>query len=168
MSQSVSLGSSANTWRKAANGGYFADKRSRVIYHWKHQGCHTCLCALMELYSTRGGFSVKWNIKLSCLLGRRCAVAVLYASRAIFQLLPLFVATAVVLLSYYIKFSRAVLAFFFFLLDFSTFPLHEGAIWHSYFIRTCRQFPCRRCMGSRAACRRKKQRREGRKWARLL
>lgn len=112
MSQSVSLGSSANTWRKAASGGYFGGKRSRVIYHWKHQGCHTCLCALMELYGTRGGFSVKWDIKLSCFLGRLCAVAVPYASCVIFQLLPLFVATAVVLLSCYIKFSGVAVGFF--------------------------------------------------------
>lgn len=159
MSQSVSLGSSANTWRKAASGGYFGGKRSRVIYHWKHQGCHTCLCALMELYGTWGGFSVKWDIKLSCLLGRLCAVAVPYASCVIFQLLPLFVATAVVLLSCYIKFSRVAVVFFF-LLDFSTFPLCEGTIWHSYYIRTCRQFPLRQLHRSRAARQRRKWRRE--------
>lgn len=81
-----------------------------MIYHGKHGGCHTCLCAVMELYSTQGGFSAKWDIKLSCLLGRACAVP--YASCVIFQLFPLLVATAVVLLSCYIKFSRDAVGFF--------------------------------------------------------
>lgn len=66
----------------------------------------------MELYSTRGGFSAKWDIKLSCLLGRPCVVTVPYASCVIFQLFPLFVAAAVVLLSCYIKFSRDAVGFF--------------------------------------------------------
>lgn len=129
MSQSVSLGSSANTWRKAASGGYFGGKRSWVIYHCKHQGCHTCLCALMELYRMRGGFSAKWHIKLSCLPGRRCAAAMPYASHITFQLLPLFVATAVALLSYCIKFSRDALAFVF-LFPSGFFHLFAGRRGH--------------------------------------
>lgn len=50
--------------------------------------------------------------------------------------------------------------FFFFLLDFSTFLLCEGTIWHSYYIRTCRQFPLRQLHRSRAARQRRKWRRE--------
>lgn len=161
MSQSVSLGSSANTWRKAASGGYFGGKRSRVIYHWKHQGCHTCLCALMELYDTRGAFSVKWDVKLSCLLGRLCAVAVPCASWAIFQLLPLFVATAVVLLNCYIKFSRvAVVLYFFFPSGF----FHLPAVWGDHMAQLLHQdlqaIPTQAVHQSRAARQRRKWRRE--------
>lgn len=154
MSQSVSLGSSANTWRKAASGGYFGGKRSRVIYHWKHQGCHTCLCALMELYGTRGGFSVKWDIKLSCFLGRLCAVAVPYASCVIFQLLPLFVATAVVLLSCYIKFSGVAVGFF------PSGFFHLPAVWRDHMAQLLHQdlqaIPTQAVHRSRAARRRRK------------
>lgn len=160
MSQSVSLGSSANTWRKAASGGYFGGKRSRVIYHWKHQGCHTCSCALMELYGTWGGFSVKWDIKLSCLLGRLCAVAVPYASCVIFQLLPLFVATAVVLLSCYIKFSRVAIVFF-----FPSGFFHLPAVWRDHMAPLLHQdleaIPTKAVHRSRAARQRRKWRREG-------
>lgn len=139
------------------------------MFHGKHRGCHTCSCAVMELYGRRGGFSAEWDIKLSCLLGRPCAAAVPYASCAIFQLFPLFVATAVVLLSCYIKLSRDAVGFFF-LLDFSTFPLCEGTIWHSYYIRTCRQFPLRQYTraGLHVEEEMKEGGREGRRWARLL
>lgn len=44
--------------------------------------------------------------------GEAVAVAVPYASCVIFQLLPLFVATAVILLSCYRKFSRLDVVFF--------------------------------------------------------
>lgn len=55
--------------------------------------------------------------------------------------------------------------FFFFLLDFSTFLLCEGTIWHSYYIRTCRQFPLRQY--TRAGLHVKEEN-EGGRWAKLL
>lgn len=58
---------------------------------------------------------------------------------------------------------------FFFLLDFSTFPLCEGTIWHSYYIRTCRQFPLRQYTGAGLHIEEENEGgREGRRWARLL
>lgn len=40
-----------------------------------------------------------------------------------------------------------LLLFFFSLLDFSTFLLGAGAIWHSYFTETHRNLPCKQYMG---------------------
>jgi len=117
----------------------------------------------------RGGCSVKWDIKLGCLLGRLCAVAVPYASCVTLQLLPLFVATAVVLLSCYIKSSRAAAGFFF--LSFWIFlpsrcakgpygtAITSGPAGNSHSGSTLEQ-----------GCTSKKKRKAegGRRWARLL
>ena len=118
-----------------------------------------------------GGFSVKWDIKLSCLLGRLCAVAVPYVSCVIFQLLPLFVATAVVLLSCYIKFARVAVVFF-----FPSGFFHLPAVRRDHMAQLLHQdlqaVPTQAVHWSKAARRRRKRRREGgregRRWARLL
>lgn len=111
----------------------------------------------MELYGTQGGFSAKWDIKLSCLLGRACAVP--YASCVIFQLFPLLVATAVVLLSCYIKFSRDAVGFF------PSGFFHLPTVWRDHMAQLLHQdlqaIPTQAVYQIRAACRRRKWRREG-------